>query len=112
MTREKRQNPRIDLHFQLIYVGLKDERPHEAKDLSMGGLFIETANPSKFREGDKIELVMQEPADNKLMLLDARVLRVGKNGIGVEFLNLTAEDQETLKACFELFRHTLPTFDS
>ncbi len=112
MTREKRKNSRIDLQFQVIYVGLKDERPHEAKDLSMGGLFIETANPSKFREGDEIELVMQEPADNKLMLLNARVMHVGKNGIGVEFLNLTGEDQETLKACFELFRHTLPQFDS
>jgi c-di-GMP-binding flagellar brake protein YcgR len=112
MTQEKRQTFRINLHFQIIHVGLKHERPHEAKDLSMGGLFIETANPSKFREGDEIELVMQEPADNKLMLLDARVVRVGKNGIGVEFLDLKAEDQETLKTCFELFRHTLPKVDS
>ncbi len=112
MTKDKRKHPRIDLDFQIIYIGLKHERPHEAKDLSMSGLFIETANPSKFREGDEIELVMREPADNKLMLLDARVVRVGKNGIGVEFLNLTAEDQKTLKTCFELFRHTLPKIDS
>lgn len=112
MTRDKRKNPRIDLHFQIIYIGLKHDRPHEGQDLSMSGLFIRTANPSKFRKGDEIELVMREPADNKLMLLEARVVRVAKDGIGVEFSNLTAEDEETLKACFDLFRHTLPRIDS
>lgn len=111
MTREKRKSPRIDLHFQLIYIGQKGERPHEVRDLSMGGLFIRTANPSEFQQGDEVELVMREPADNTLMLLNAKVMRVSKAGIGVEFINLTPEDQETLQTCFDLFQHTLPSFD-
>jgi c-di-GMP-binding flagellar brake protein YcgR len=112
MTVEKRKSPRIDLHFQLIYIGRKEERSHEVQDLSIGGLFIKTENPSKFREGDEIELVMREPADNTLMLLDARVMRITKNGIGVEFLDLSPEDERTLETCFDLFRHTLPQFNS
>ncbi len=45
------------------------------------------------------------------MRLDARVAHVAKNGIGVEFFNVTAEDQKALKTCFDLFRHTLPKID-
>ena len=104
---EKRKNPRVDIHFQ-VKIGMKQEVPHQVQDLSVGGLFIETTNPSEFREEDEIELVMREPADNKLMRLDARVAHVGKNGIGVEFLNVTPEDQKALKTCFDVFRHTLP----
>jgi c-di-GMP-binding flagellar brake protein YcgR len=104
---EKRRSRRVDIHFQ-VKIGMNQEGPHEVQDLSVGGLFIETTNPSEFRERDEIELVMREPADNKLMRLDARVAHVAKNGIGVEFLNATAEDQKALNTCFDVFRHTLP----
>jgi c-di-GMP-binding flagellar brake protein YcgR len=112
MSEDKRKNPRIDIQFQVIHVGLKRERPHTVRDLSMGGLFIETAEPSAFRQEDEIEIVMREPADNKLMCLEARVVYVGKDGIGVELLNLSDEDRQILQACFDLFRHTLPQFNS
>jgi c-di-GMP-binding flagellar brake protein YcgR len=112
MTRDRRKNPRIDLHFKIIRIGKKDEGPYRVKDLSTGGLFIETEKPSKFREGQEIELVMREPADNRFMRLQVRVAHIDKEGIGVEFVNLTEGDQEILKTCFELFRHTLPKVES
>ena len=112
MTRDRRKKPRIDLHFQIIRLGRKDEGPYEAKDLSTGGLFIETKKPSKFREGEEIELVMREPADNKFMRLQARVAHIDKEGIGVEFINVTPENQKILNTCFSLFRHTLPKVES
>jgi c-di-GMP-binding flagellar brake protein YcgR len=108
MTRDRRKNPRIDLHFKIIRIGSKDEGPYKVIDLSTGGLFIEMKKPSKFRNGEEIELVMREPADNKFMRLQARVAHVDKNGIGVEFINVTKGDQKILKTCFDLFRHTLP----
>ena len=112
MTRDRRKKPRIDLHFKIIRIGKNDEGPYEVRDLSTGGLFIETTKPSKFRKGDEIELVMREPADNKFMRLQVRVAHVDKNGIGVEFINLTEGDQKILETCFNLFRHTLPKIES
>jgi c-di-GMP-binding flagellar brake protein YcgR len=112
MTKEKRKNPRIDLHFEIIEIGQEHKGPHKVTDLSLGGLFIETPKPSKFREGEEIRLVMREPADNKLMRLDVRVAHVGKKGIGVEFLKLMPRDQQILEICFNLFRHTLPKVES
>ncbi|MBW2172792.1 MAG: PilZ domain-containing protein [Deltaproteobacteria bacterium] len=111
MGSEKRRNPRIDIHLP-VEMTMQQEEPQMVKDLSVGGLFIETTNPSEFRVGDKIELVMREPADSRLMRLNAQVAHVGKNGIGVEFFNVTAEDQKALKTCFDLFRYTWPKIDS
>jgi c-di-GMP-binding flagellar brake protein YcgR len=112
MTRDRRKNPRIELHFKIIRINREDEGPYKAKDLSMGGLFIETDKPSKFRKGQEIELVMREPADNKFMRLKARVAHIDKEGIGVEFVNMTEGDKAILKTCFNLFRHTLPKVES
>lgn len=107
---EKRRNPRVDLNLQ-VSIRTKHEGPHTVQDLSVGGLFIQTANPSQFQAEDEIELTMQEPADNKTMRLNARVARVAEDGIGVEFLNLTPEDYSALELCFDLFRHTLPMME-
>jgi len=111
MIEERRKNPRIELRFK-ITIRTTHHGLHEVQDLSVGGLFIRTTDPSMFGQGDEIELVMREPADNKLMHLNARVAHVGQNGIGVEFSNVTAEDQKALKTCFDLFRYTLPKIDS
>jgi len=111
MTEGRRKNPRIDIQFR-VTVKIKHKGVHEVQDLSVGGLFIETANPSEFQAGDEIELVMREPSDNKLMSLNARVVHVGTKGIGVEFLNVTEEDQKVLQACFDLFRYTWPKIDN
>jgi c-di-GMP-binding flagellar brake protein YcgR len=108
---DKRKNPRIDIQLPVEII-MQQEQPQTVKDLSVGGLFIETSNPSEFKERDQIELVMHEPADNKLMRLKARVVHVGKSGIGVEFLDVMAEDQKALEACFEVFRYTLTKTNS
>lgn len=110
MGSEKRRDPRIDIQLP-VEVATEQEEPQMVKDLSVGGLFLETVDPSQFQAGDEIELVMREPADNKLMRLNARVAHVGKNGIGVEFFNVTAEDQKALRTCFDLFRYTWPKID-
>jgi len=108
---EKRKNPRIDIQLP-VEITMEQEEPQMVKDLSVGGVFIQIIDSSEFGVGDEIELVMREPADNKLMSLNARIAHVGKNGIGVEFLNVTAEDQKALQACFDLFRYTWPKVDS
>jgi c-di-GMP-binding flagellar brake protein YcgR len=109
--KEKRRNPRIDIQLPVEVVA-HHEQPEMVKDLSVGGLFITTENPSDFKQDDEIELVMREPADNKPMRVSARVAHVGENGIGVEFLNLTDEDQKILNTCFDVFRYTLPKIES
>ena len=107
---EKRKNPRIDIQLPVETI-VQHDRPEMVKDLSVEGLFIEIPNPSEFRVKDAIELVMHEPADNKLVHVKARVAHVGETGIGVEFFDVTPEDQEALKTCFDVFQHTLPKVD-
>jgi c-di-GMP-binding flagellar brake protein YcgR len=107
---EKRKNPRIDIQLPVETI-VQHDQPEIVKDLSVDGVFIETPNASEFRVKDAIELVMHEPADNKLVHLKARVAHVGETGIGVKFLDVTPEDQEALETCFEVFRNTLPKVD-
>jgi c-di-GMP-binding flagellar brake protein YcgR len=107
---EKRRNPRIDIQLPVEVIS-QHEQPEMVKDLSVGGLFIEIPNPSEFQAEDEIQLVMREPADNKPMRLNARVAHVSKNGIGVEFLNVSDKDQKALNTCFDVFRYTLPKID-
>lgn len=108
---EKRRNRRVDIHFPVKKMGTKHERTDTVKNLSVGGLFIETASPSEFQEEDEIELVLEDPAGDNFMRFDARVAHVGKKGIGVAFLNVTVEDQEALNTWFDAVRHTLPKID-
>jgi c-di-GMP-binding flagellar brake protein YcgR len=107
---DKRRNPRIDIQLPVEII-MEHDQPEMVKDLSVGGLFIETSNPDEFQQDDEIQLVMNEPADNKPMRLKARVAHVGDKGIGVEFLNLSDEDQKALNTCFNVFRYTLPKIE-
>jgi hypothetical protein len=54
--------------------------------LSLGGVFIETESPEQFKIGDKIHIVMTRSADKGKVEAVCRVIRVTKNGIGIEFV--------------------------
>ena len=105
MSKENRKHPRIDLYVQ---VRIKHQGLHRVKDLSLSGLFVETPNPSQFKPGDQIELVMQLPEEEKPVQLDARVARIASDGIGVEFLDVQPKEQVALQYCFSIFKHTVP----
>jgi hypothetical protein len=78
------------------------------RDFSLRGLFIQTENPSDFKIGDEIFLIMKLPPEKKAIEVEARVVRVSKNGIGVEFVDLSAKDAISMEHCFHIFKHTVP----
>lgn len=106
MSAEKRKSPRIDLYTQ---VRMKHEAVYKVKDLSVSGLFIHT---SRFKPGDKIELVMKLPEETKPICLEARITRVTTEGIGIEFVDVPPQDQIPLECCFNVFKYTVPFPDS
>jgi c-di-GMP-binding flagellar brake protein YcgR len=105
MRKERRKDTRIDLFVQ---DKIKHQGLHNVKNLSLSGLFIQMLNPSQFETGDKIEVVMQLPAEDKPTHLDARVRRIAMDGVGIEFVKVPPKQQVALQYCVDVFKHTVP----
>ena len=105
MSEDKRKNPRIDLYVE---VRIKHQGLHKVKDLSLSGLFIRLQDTSQFKQGDEIELIMKLPHETDPIRVKARIMRVITDGIGVEFVDLSPQEEMALEYCFNVFKHTLP----
>jgi hypothetical protein len=55
---------------------------------------------------------MELPNEKKVVQAKARVVRVTKDGIGVEFKSMTPNDAMALEYCFHVFKHTVPIANS
>ena len=110
MGNEKRSNSRIDFYLQVKIKG--HQGLYKVKDFSLGGLFIQLADISRFKLGDEIDLSMELPNEKKVVQTEARVVRVAKDGIGVKFTSMTPDDAMALEYCFHIFKHTIPIADS
>jgi c-di-GMP-binding flagellar brake protein YcgR len=106
MSQDKRKNPRIDFFLQVMIMGQPGLQ--KIKDFSLSGLLIQVKDPSQFKEGDKIDLVMKLPDENDSVRVKARVIRVATEGIGVEFEDVPPKDAMALEYCFHVFKHTVP----
>jgi len=106
MKKDQRKTPRIDFHQPLSIKGHEGVR--KIRDFSLSGLFIEVEDPSRFIPGDDINLVLDLPYGNKPFVVNARVMRVADEGIGVQFGELDPEERIELEDCFELFKETAP----
>ncbi len=105
-SREQRQSPRIDFRIEVRIKGYPGKRG--VRDFSLHGLFIETQSPSEFKMEDEISLVMRLPPEKRAIEVKARVVRVSRNGIGVEFVGLSPKDAMSMEYCFHIFKHTVP----
>jgi Tfp pilus assembly protein PilZ len=103
---DKRRSPRIDLHLDVTVKG--KEGVQGVRNFSLCGLFLQTEDPLRFTPGDEIVLVMRLPSEDKPVELRGRVVHVSKNGIGVEFLEMPAQDAMSMESCFHIFKGTLP----
>ena len=106
MSEDLRREPRIDFQLPLTIKGYDGKT--RIRDFSMSGLFIELDEPDRFARGDKVSLVLELPFANKPIVVQARVMRMNDEGIGVQFLDLYPEDRMELEQCFHLFKHTVP----
>jgi len=106
MGEEKRRVPRIDLYLPLTVK--RREGAKKIRDLSLTGLFIEADNTSSFQERDEVDLVIELPYEEDAMEVRARIIRVIRDGIGVEFVDISPQNAHTLEYWFNVYRHTVP----
>ena len=85
MEEKQRKAQRVEFDLEIEIWGKGHSR---ITDLSSTGVFIYSGNPSQFKEGEEIDLLMKFPGEEEPMLVKAEVARVATEGIGVRFSNL------------------------
>lgn len=103
---DNRKSARIDLHIDVMVKG--KEGVQGVKNFSLCGLFLQTDDPLRYNPGDEIVLVMRLPNEDKPLELKGRVVHVSKDGLGVEFLEMPAQEAMSVESCFHIFKSTLP----
>lgn len=90
MVAEKRRHARVPIDIALLFQvkGRNRERPGIGKDISIGGMFIESDEPSKF--GSELLIRIRLPGSNQLLLLRGIVRWETSSGMGVQFGSLGA----------------------
>jgi Tfp pilus assembly protein PilZ len=68
-------------------------------------VFIQTENPSRFKTGVEINVVMKLLNQTENMLVNGRVAHVSDKGIGVEFTDLRPQDAMAMELCYESAKH-------
>jgi len=82
---EKRKHARVRIDTPLLFQvkGRSRERPGVAKDISVGGMFIETDAPAPF--GSELLIRIRLEGSEKHLLLRGVVRWVVSGGMGVQF---------------------------
>jgi hypothetical protein len=106
VSKERRRHPRIDFNLRIEVVG--HEGSHVIKNLSLGGLLVQTEAASDLRTGDEIDLKIKLPLEKSAIPVRPRIARVTGNAIGVELVNLIPQHAMALEHCFHIFKHTIP----
>jgi hypothetical protein len=108
--KEDRRHPRIDFHLPVEIVGY--DGAHMIRDLSLGGLLVQSEVASNLEARREIDLVMKLPLEMDAMQVRSRIAHVGSNAIGVEFINLSPMHAMALEWCFHVFKNTIPLPDA
>jgi hypothetical protein len=106
VSKERRQYPRLEFRCTALFGHLKDVL--NVTDLSLNGLFVEVRDKSGLEPGRRVSLAIKFPTEDKAVLLKAKIANVNKRGVGCQFLDLTPQNFEAIKNCFETFQDTLP----
>ena len=101
---EKRVHSRIPVKIPVQYRLVQDPKELEnlkgqtalAKDVSLDGMFIKTAEAAKV--GDVIRLDISVPEKSKQLFAFAEVVWVNETGAGLRLMLMASEDREDLKS--------------
>jgi len=101
---EKRVHSRIPVKIPVQYRLVQDPKELEnlkgqtalAKDVSLDGMFIKTAEAAKV--GDVIRLDISVPEKSKQLFAFAEVVWVNETGAGLRLMLIASEDKEDLKS--------------
>lgn len=103
---EKRRYPRLEFHCPVKIQGF--DGVHKITDIGMGGVFVEIKNASQVKVGQVLQLAVKFPTEYEPTKLKAQVVNVRDRGIGFKFLDLSRENQEVIRVCFNTFKDTIP----
>jgi len=101
---ERRKSERHRVRFHLVFDDGASFNAGTVHDVSEGGLFLETGIP--LASGTEVRLTPLDSAGNSLFEVRARVIRsvpytaetsgAGMSGMGLEFLDLSAEERKSV----------------
>ncbi|HVJ93528.1 MAG TPA: PilZ domain-containing protein [Labilithrix sp.] len=102
MVEEKRRHARVPVEISLFFQvkGRNRERPGIGKDISLGGMFIETPEPAPF--SSELLIRVRLPGSDQSFLLRSVVRWETKLGMGVQFGLLGAVETHLIT---EITRH-------
>jgi hypothetical protein len=97
---DARRHPRMALRLPVdLYRGEKPDRGQcQTRDIGMGGLFAEGCKANAV--GERLRIAIGGPSGSPLHL-DARVVRIVPDGVGVEFVDNSPATLEVLRALLE-----------
>ncbi len=92
MSENNRRYTRHDVQIDVTLTLMEDDaRAMQTRDLSEGGMFLETTTPSDFPLGEMVHVNYLNPLrDNDDTYVDAIIVRVCDNGIGIAFIEMDA----------------------
>lgn len=90
MSENNRQHKRHDIHID-VTLTFQDNQDSvtRTRDISDGGMFLELDNASTYPMGEMVHIQYKNPfRDNMDTELDAIVVRVSDDGIGIAFVEI------------------------
>jgi c-di-GMP-binding flagellar brake protein YcgR len=103
---DRRQHPRLEFHRPVKVEGLKGIQ--KVTDMSAGGIFVQNEQASTFKQGQTLHLNIKLPTEYKPITIKAKVANVRNRGTGLEFVDLTQANRQTIRVCFDPFKDTIP----
>jgi hypothetical protein len=93
---EQRRTPRVPIEVPVEFTakGSLDKTPGMSKDISLGGMFIETAFPAGF--GASVLVGFALPGKGKPLLVSGTVRWTSPSGMGVQFGMLGARETHAI----------------
>ena len=83
---EFRKNARRQFRKPVFFILINDNYQGMSKDISRGGMFIETTH--QFKIGQSVKLVIPGTKIDKGVMLKGRVIHINQGGIGIRFSKL------------------------
>jgi len=80
---KKRHHPRKSFRLRVKMTHDQFTREHQARDISLGGIFVETNE--KFGPGEKVGLTLPFANQDRSLKMNGEVVRITDNGVGVKF---------------------------
>ncbi|MDH3342289.1 MAG: PilZ domain-containing protein [Gammaproteobacteria bacterium] len=92
MSENNRRHARHDIQIDVSLTLMDNEtKTMQTRDISDGGMFLNTNSPSDFPLGEMVHIQYNNPlSDNIETEVDAIVVRLNNDGVGVAFIEMDA----------------------